>query len=536
MYLMKVLGWSVSSVLTKFNFESRSKTYTVNEGKQMNRASSLLMMWLNMIEQASDEYMPVFCRMSAVKSMDMAGVLLWSIQYGVSSLQAHSGPFTEMKVNSLVSGPIHNGELASRLWLVVLKLMQDDDIDVRCAMGNCLTASTHDLDSVMRTAKVIHLLDHEGCCDIFRLRNTLIENCFDSGRTAECVDDISVTPDEKSTNRTNSSMNSLQFPKGFQTVHNFLVELMVKPLAMCVMWSLLCDAVPRPQIESGWSPTANSDGDAQIPLTHRGFRFFLNTFTELSGGDAQRLNSLVRNAGLNRYTEMQQIFEVDSPNLHSESIVSAHVLSSAFGVVVRALPIAETTGLIKFLISRAESAISVLKLTLHKLAWVGGSSYHPDIFNFAYCSLSAVKMIVLVVKKPIVTEEIDQLLSKLKLSAFILVEKSKQVITRGGKAISRPSRAKNIKNEATCGDESESWYNSLPLSYLLPFRELNVEQEDIKNSSRSMSIVSSDCDTTIHSETAQLRVPLQETANNSDDKVFTLHPILVSLLHDIILC
>ena len=90
----------------------------------MDRTSALLCMWLAMVEQSTDEQMPVFCRMSAVRSIRMSKLLLWSVEYGVAVLRAHSGPKMEKKVNGLVTGAIHNGEFACRLWLVVLKLMQ----------------------------------------------------------------------------------------------------------------------------------------------------------------------------------------------------------------------------------------------------------------------------------------------------------------------------------------------------------------------------------------------------------------------------
>ena len=99
-------------------------TYTVNESKQMERTSALLNMWIDMVERSTDENMPVFCRMSAVRSIIMSKVLLWSVQYGLSVLQAHAGPKVDKKVNGLVTGSIHNGEFSCRVWLIVLKLMQ----------------------------------------------------------------------------------------------------------------------------------------------------------------------------------------------------------------------------------------------------------------------------------------------------------------------------------------------------------------------------------------------------------------------------
>lgn len=96
----------------------------MNESKQMERTSALLNMWLSIIEHCTMEQMPVFCRVSAVRSIRMAKVLIWSVDYGIAVLRGHSGPKVEKKVNGLVIQAIHNGEFACRLWLVILKLMQ----------------------------------------------------------------------------------------------------------------------------------------------------------------------------------------------------------------------------------------------------------------------------------------------------------------------------------------------------------------------------------------------------------------------------
>lgn len=121
---MQVLGWSICSLIPKFTFASREKTYTVNESKQMWRTHALLDMWIGMLELAIEEQMPAFCRVSAVKSIHMSKMLSWSVEYGIAVLCAHNGAKSTKQVNSLISGAVHNGEFACRLWLVVLQLMQ----------------------------------------------------------------------------------------------------------------------------------------------------------------------------------------------------------------------------------------------------------------------------------------------------------------------------------------------------------------------------------------------------------------------------
>jgi hypothetical protein len=81
-------------------------------------------MWLDCAQAGTDEQTPAFCRLAVVRSIEMSGLLPWSVGYGLSVLEAHSGRQTVRQVNSLVSGPVHNGEFGCRLWLVVLKLMQ----------------------------------------------------------------------------------------------------------------------------------------------------------------------------------------------------------------------------------------------------------------------------------------------------------------------------------------------------------------------------------------------------------------------------
>lgn len=106
----------------------------------MERSSALLNMWLDMIEYSTDEQMPVFSRLSAVRSIIMSKALLWSVEYGLSVLRAHSSSVTEKKMNGLVIGPVHNGEFSCRLWLVVLKLMQVVDLKLQYflfILNNC---------------------------------------------------------------------------------------------------------------------------------------------------------------------------------------------------------------------------------------------------------------------------------------------------------------------------------------------------------------------------------------------------------------
>lgn len=236
-----------------------------------------------------------------------------------------------------------------------------------------------------------------------------------------------------------------------------------------------------------------------------------------------------------------QIFEADQANLHAEALISAAVLSSVFGVVVNALPPTATIGISKFFFSRAESAVSLLQLSMQKLSWIGGPSYQPNVFNFAYCALSAARMLRSSHPASISCEDIIEAEKRLKISCYQLVRRSNQLVTSSGEIVTRPTILTKAKEDGgTIQEEVYSWYRSFSLSRFVSggdhdHADLDYESnlsEDIVKTSTSGSVRSgSDCDNTSHSETAHLRAPILGSFRNASG----LHPSLLFLLHDIIL-
>lgn len=230
--------------------------------------------------------------------------------------------------------------------------------------------------------------------------------------------------------------------------------------------------------------------------------------------------------------------------MHAECITAASVISSALGVVVNALPPAATMGISNFLFSRAEGAVSMLQLSLQKLSWIGGSSYHPNIFNYAFCALGAVRMQRSSHPDAVMNEELVSMERRLKLCAYQLVRRSNQLLTIDGIAITCPAPSGKAREEhAGQLDAESSWYTSFSLSRLVQLSGLEDTVAAVglgvptalleeTSKSRSNSVLStSECDNTAHSETAHLRAPILGTAKVAA----TIHPMLIFLLHELIL-
>lgn len=205
---------------------------------------------------------------------------------------------------------------------------------------------------------------------------------------------------------------------------------------------------------------------------------------------------------------------------------------------MNALPPSATLGLSKYVFARAEAAVSMLQLSLQKMSWLGGSSYQPVVFNYAYCALGAARMQRSKLPEATANEELFNLEKRLKTCSYQLVRRSDQLVSNSGDVVAKPIQTRNAPGEVTSVEDEPSWYSSLSrlvsfteVESRIPTSDLGVEScpsDDIAKS-RSQSVVS-ECDNTVHSETAHLRAPIL----SSNTKVVGLHPMLVYLLHDII--
>jgi hypothetical protein len=412
--VLEISGWTVGSILSKYVYPS-SENGNAKPSRLESHQSELLMLfnWTSFMESYIDDNMPVYARLSVARALKSSGVLKWTMHFAASCMRsrmqqpapglailgdAKLGPETE---SLLKSSPIYNGELASRLWLIVLKLMQDDDEVVRREMNMSALSATVKFQDAIRTTPIENL---------FRSRSNIV-SMIDMALAAaqvSCKSDFRI-------NRADAVISNVVLPVQSRS----LQELSV-PIGACLIWSLIIDESPS-KLEA---PTASErivayatrdaaadsshftdefekavtmkygDRSAVKNLSfcaHRGVKHVLEHFMRL-GGSTKLLSEIL--ALSQKESASQRIFEPDQANLHYESVAASNVLIGAFLIAIKGVAPALSNGITVMILTHMVDAITVLDVAFKRLAWLGGPSFQQDLFAFALTSLVAGKEVL----------------------------------------------------------------------------------------------------------------------------------------------
>eukprot|EP00607_Mallomonas_marina_P010428 CAMPEP_0182424358 /NCGR_PEP_ID=MMETSP1167-20130531/10568_1 /TAXON_ID=2988 /ORGANISM="Mallomonas Sp, Strain CCMP3275" /LENGTH=578 /DNA_ID=CAMNT_0024604123 /DNA_START=413 /DNA_END=2149 /DNA_ORIENTATION=- len=434
------------------------------ESVSISSDSTRLGQWVMVMEAATHETQALSVREAAAKALRTSGVL------GRYACQAYGA---NSCFGSTTVEDEQGAEYACRLWLIALRLMQDDDTDVRSLTNAAVSeASNTLLDTLpeqmegMAVSSLAAKLMQEDEFNSHGVENTVLEatsalhsvslqslhhlmlsssiaslfctptplvlkqgSPFLSGRSGMTPSKSKGYTAEKETeNSVLSMIEILPCPADLNLVQGRLLELMTPCLSLVMAWSANCFVVRR-----------DMSGGHEVCRGGVGARIVMKEFYRLGGrlGDMEKLMSI------NNNTDGIKIFEKDQENLYNEAVLTTAVLAAAIGAAIALLKEPQASLLWKPILERAEKAFELLHEMIRAkqqtnqaiTSRICGVCFDVDFFCFVFSSLRAVSEVARVGHPSV---QLFNALSKTQLAARTLLEECGNNLTENGECIVHP--------------------------------------------------------------------------------------------------